>query len=143
MIDCCHLMGTALSYRSQLMQRNCSSRTTDLPRMISRPGFIIRMCCGVVATDWAAEGTYPGVLGFGLVDPYDDHFRECNPRRAMCVYSELRTVWCGCESVVRLRDFSSCTASSSRVSMHSSQSLLCLAAQRGNDHYMTTLCSCA
>jgi len=37
MIDCCHLMGTAFSYRSQLMQGNCSSRTTGLPRMVSSP----------------------------------------------------------------------------------------------------------
>jgi len=50
------------------------------------------MCCGVVATDWTAEGTDPGVLGFGLVDPYDDHFWGCNSRRAMFVNRELRTV---------------------------------------------------
>jgi len=41
--------------------------------------------------DWAAEGTYPGAaLGFGLVDPYDEHFCETNPRRAMFMYRELR-----------------------------------------------------
>jgi len=89
--------------------------------------------------DWTAEGTYPGAaLGFGLVDPYDTLFCESNPTGAMFVYREVRRV-CLQLHILHLRDFSSATASCGRVSMYSSQSLLCLAAQRGNDHYMTAL----